>query len=214
MPRFLLPSLLALAVTSPSIAADRPEPAPVRLEHEISLLGGQGIDLNLRQVPRAIVTGKWHRESAYFTAVSYAHVRNTLGGSIRETRGTPLMNVQHGYEIMLLQHRGLQDNAELAATYFLRSPPLELFALRVNFAGGGGLSHAFGTPTYEDGPRDNPTRRYRTQFSGFLEFEWSAAPWPELALVTRVQHRSGIYGLIAPRHVGSNFVAVGLRYKF
>ncbi|MGV3570143.1 MAG: hypothetical protein ACO1PB_06045 [Ramlibacter sp.] len=214
MPRSLLSTVLALAAAAPSLASDLPEPQPLRHEHEIAILGGQGVDLNLRQVPRAIATGEWRREPSRFTGLSYAHVRNTLGGSIRELRGTPLMNVQHGYEILLLQHRGLQDNAEVAATYFVRTPALEVSVLRVNFGAGGGLSHAFGTPTYEDGPRSDPTRRYRTQFAGFLEFEWSAAPWPAVALVTRVQHRSGIYGLIAPRHVGSNFVSAGLRYKF
>jgi hypothetical protein len=32
--------------------------------------------------------------------------------------------------------------------------------------------------------------------------------------VTRIHHRSGVYGLIAPSGVGSNFVVAGLRYKF
>ena len=32
-----------------------------------------------------------------------------------------------------------------------------------------------------------------------------------LSVVTRIHHRSGAYGLFAPRGSGSNFLAVGLR---
>jgi 2-polyprenyl-3-methyl-5-hydroxy-6-metoxy-1,4-benzoquinol methylase len=30
----------------------------------------------------------------------------------------------------------------------------------------------------------------------------------------RLHHRSGVYGLIAPQHVGSNFITIGLRKYF
>lgn len=35
-----------------------------------------------------------------------------------------------------------------------------------------------------------------------------------LSVITRVHHRSGVYGLIAPQRVGSNFMVFGIRYKF
>jgi hypothetical protein len=35
-----------------------------------------------------------------------------------------------------------------------------------------------------------------------------------LSITTRIHHRCGFYGVIAPRRVGSNFVAVGVRYQF
>jgi hypothetical protein len=31
------------------------------------------------------------------------------------------------------------------------------------------------------------------------------------SLFLRLHHRSGVYGLIAPQHVGSNFITFGLR---
>jgi hypothetical protein len=137
-----------------------------------------------------------------------------LGDSFEWLQDNPLGALRHGYEIIYLQYHGLQHNAELGATYFLRTPDLALGPVHVNFGAGGGLSHAFGTPTYEDGPAGNPNKRYRTQFSGFLELAWSLASQPQFSLVMRAQHRSGIYGLIAPRRVGSNFLSLGLRFNF
>lgn len=197
-----------------SFSSAQAETDPNALFDSVSLYNGQGVDLNLREVPGAILTGDWNRESSYFTGVGLGKKRGTLGDSIDALRSTPFAAVSHGYEVIWLQHRGLQGNAELAAAYLLRTPDLELGPLGVNFATGIGLSHAFGTPTYEDGPRGNPSRRYRTQFLALYELEWRYLPAPKLSLVTRIHHRSGIYGFVAPRHVGSNFASVGLRYRF
>lgn len=174
----------------------------------------QGVDLNLREVPGAIFGQGWNRESSYFTGLGAGKTVGTLGGSISWLRSTWFENVQHGYELVLVQHRGLQSNAEFGAAYMLRSPNLQVAQLRVNAAGGLGLSHAFGTPSYEDGPKDDPSRRYRTQMLILLEAEWSLASLPAWSFVTRIHHRSGAYGLIAPRQVGSNFIVAGLRYRF
>jgi hypothetical protein len=174
----------------------------------------QGVDLNLREVPGALFGEGWNRESTYFTGVGLGKTVGTLGGGIDMLRSTFIENVQHGYELVLLQHRGKQTVTELGAAYMLRSPNLEVAQLRVNVGGGLGLSHTFGTPSYEDGPKDDPSKRYRTQLLILLEAEWSLASLPDWSLVTRLHHRSGAYGLIAPRQVGSNFIVAGLRYRF
>ena len=135
-------------------------------------------------------------------------------GSIDALRSTYVENVQHGDELVLLQHRGKQTVTELGAAYMLRSPNLEIAQLRINAAGGVGLSHTFGRPAYEDGPKNDPDKRYHTQMLVLLEAEWSLAPLPDWSLVTRIHHRSGAYGLIAPRNVGSNFIVAGVRYRF
>ncbi|MEJ5992731.1 hypothetical protein WG902_22265 [Ramlibacter sp. PS3R-8] len=173
----------------------------------------QGVDLNLREVPGAIFGQGWNRESSYFTGLGAGKTVGTLG-SIDALRSTFVENVQHGYELVLLQHRGKQTVTELGAAYMLRSPNLEIAQLRINVAGGLGLSHTFGTPSYEDGPTDDPDRRYRTQLLVLLEAEWSLAPLPDWSFVTRIHHRSGAYGVIAPRNVGSNFIVAGVRYRF
>jgi hypothetical protein len=76
------------------------------------------------------------------------------------------------------------------------------------------LSYAFGTPVYEDGPKNEPDRHYRLQMLALFEVEWRLRDVENVSLVTRIHHRSGVYGLIAPRHVGSNFLAAGLRFQF
>lgn len=174
----------------------------------------QGVDLNLREVPGAIFGQGWNRESSYFTGIGAGKTVGTLGDSVEALRSTSIENLQHGYELVLVQHRGRQSVLELGAAYMLRSPNLELAQLRMNVAGGLGLSHTFGTPSYEDTPKDDPGRRYRTQMLILLEAEWSLASLPDWSLVTRIHHRSGAYGLIAPRQVGSNFIVAGLRYRF
>ena len=212
MPSSLLPLLFAAATGT--AAAQTDSPPPPRIFDSVGLYAGQGVDLNLRELPGAVLRGELKRESSYFVGLGLGKVRGTLGGSIEALRGTFVENIRHGYEIVLVQHHGLQDNFELGAAYLLRSPDLALARLRVNVAGGAGLSHAFGTPSYEDGPADDPGRRYPTQLLLLLEAEWGWDSLPQVALVTRVHHRSGAYGTIAPSHVGSNFVAAGLRYRF
>ena len=116
--------------------------------------------------------------------------------------------------MVLVQHRGLQGNAELGAAYMLRTPDLQMGALGVSFGAGAGLSYALGNPSYEDGSTLDPGRRYRLQLLALFELEWRMRGFDNLSLITRVHHRSGVYGLIAPQRVGSNFLALGVRYKF
>lgn len=215
LPPLLHATFLSLLLAAPAAQAQAADP-PAALERSqsVTLYNGQGVDLNLREVPGAIFRGDLNRERSYFTGIGYGRTRGTLGGSMASLRDTYFENVQHGYEVVWLQHRGLQHNAELAGGFFLRTPSLALADLRVNAGWGAGLSHAFGTPSYEDGPKDDPDRRYRTQFYTAFEVEFGLASVPAVALALRLHHRSGIYGLIAPRRVGSNFIVAGLRYKF
>jgi hypothetical protein len=174
----------------------------------------QGADHNLPGLPKAILRGDIKWESSYFNAVALGKTRGTLGGSVAALKDIPVSDIRHGYELILAKHHGLQSHVELGGAYTLRSPDLSLGPLAVNAAAGVGLSHAFGRPSYEDGPFDNPSRRYKTQLLILFEAEWKLRYWEQLSIVTRVHHRSGAYGLIAPRNVGSNFLAVGIRYSF
>jgi hypothetical protein len=180
----------------------------------ITAYSGQGVDLNLREVPGAIFSGDWRKEPSHFAGLGIAKTRGTLGKSIAWFESTPLSPVKHGYEVLLLQHRGRQTNAEIAAAYLLRTPDLQVGFLGVNFAAGAGLSRALGTPSYEDGSASDPQRRYRTQILALFEVEWRLQSLDHWSLASRIHHRSGVYGLVAPRRVGSNFLTVGLRRQF
>ncbi len=174
----------------------------------------QGADHNLTELPGKIVTADINWDKSYFTAIAAGKTRGTLGASMASLDGTPFGAISHGYEVVLVKHRGLQSNLEAGAAYMLRTPTAYLGPVGVNFGTGAGLSYAFGTPSYEDGPKNEPDRHYRLQLLALFELEWRLRDVKDISLVTRVYHRSGVYGLIAPRNVGSNFLAAGLRFQF
>lgn len=185
-----------------------------RVFDSVSVYAGQGANHNLRELPGKIITGRLDWDKSYFTALGFGKVRATMGQSFESFRSTPFASFQHGYEMVLVQHRGLQSNAELGAACMLRTPDLQMWSMGVNFGTGVGLSYALGTPSYEDGPKEDPERRYRLQLLALFELEWRMRGFENLSVITRVHHRSGVYGLIAPQRVGSNFMVFGIRYKF
>jgi hypothetical protein len=207
--RLLLASAAALAYGAPAWAQTSYTALAV---DAVTLQAGQGVDHNLLQLPGAVGRGQLRREPSHFTGVSLSRDGGQLGERWATLASSPLASWREGYEFVLLQHRGLQRNAEIGAAYVLRTPTLHAGPVGVNGASGLGLSYALGTPTYEDGPADEPGRRYRLQLLALFELEWTWRDVNNLALITRVHHRSGAYGLIAPPRVGSNFLAVGLRW--
>lgn len=180
----------------------------------VAVYAGQGADHNLRELPGRILTGDLDWDSTYFAAMGFGKIRGTLGQSIESFRDTPFESFRHGYETVLVKHFGLQSNAEVGAAYMLKTADLQLGGVGVNFGAGAGLSYALGYPGYEDGPANDPARRYRLQLLALFDLEWHMIGSDNLSVITRVHHRSGVYGLIAPRHVGSNFLAIGVRHKF
>lgn len=203
----LMQGLNAASVQADILSADR-------MFDSVSVYAGQGADHNLRELPGRIITGRLDWEKSYFTALGFGKVRGTLGQSFDSLQSTSFASFRHGYEMVLVQHRGLQGNAELGAAYMLRTPDLQMGALGVSFGAGAGLSYALGNPSYEDGSTLDPGRHYRLQLLALFELEWRMRGFDNLSLITRVHHRSGVYGLIAPQRVGSNFLALGVRYKF
>jgi hypothetical protein len=202
---------LLLGSTLPLQAA---QPDDARLFDAVTVYGGQGVNHNLRQIPEAIFSNNLDRDKSYFVGVGLAKTGPKLGRSFDRLQGTPMAELRQDLELLMLKHHGLQHNAELGAAYLLRTPDLQLGPLGVNLAAGTGLSYAIGKPTYEDGPRDDLDRRYRLQLLLLFELEWKLRNVDRLTFATRIHHRSGVYGLIAPSHVGSNFITVGLRYRF
>jgi hypothetical protein len=204
--------ILILGLDSAPLRAD--SLATDRFFDSVSVYAGQGVNHNLKEIPGRILTGRLDWDKTYFTALGFSKVRGILGQSSDSVQGTSFASVRHGYELVLVQHRGLQCDTEFGAAYMLRTPDLQMGALGVNFGAGAGLSYALGTPSYEDGSLTDPGRHYRMQFLGLFELEWRMRQIENLSIITRTHHRSGVYGLIAPQHVGSNFLALGIRYKF
>ena len=119
----------------------------------------------------------------------------------------------HGNKIEIegqaLRHFGDQNHWEGTLALMFRTGQIPLFrGLSVNLAFGEGLSYASERPRLEGSFRVEPTR-----FLNYLAFEaeFSHPSLPGVSFVSRIHHRSGIFGVIAPKESGSNFIGAGLR---
>jgi hypothetical protein len=121
-----------------------------------------------------------------------------------------------GYELegQVAQHWGKQDHEELNFAFTLRWLPfLWDKYLDTSFAFGNGLSIATSEPELEiregDEHRTNPILYYI-----LVELAFALPQQPQWNLFVRIHHRSSVFGLIENITTGSNFVGLGLRYKF
>lgn len=196
------------------LAAGAAVAAPSPPAQEVTIYLGQGADTNLPDLPGKALSGKLHFDKTWFMGAGIAYP-DVPAGWIRTALGwAGLEDSTSAKEFVLVKHSGLQRHVEWGALYLLRTPFAELGPVRLRAGAGLGLSYAWGTPSYEDGPYDDPQRRYKLQNFDAYELQTGVSAWPHLAFVGRVHHRSGAYGLIAPRNVGSNFLTVSLRYDY
>lgn len=164
-------------------------------------------DSRLQRVPDRLVTGRLDFERAYLGSIAASRVlipRFTLLG-----RGNSLE-----IEGQFAQHFGNQDNAEATAALVLRSGQLGVFGgVSINGAWGNGVSYAFSNPRQERGDggiRGVDTEKFQYHMS--FETEITDASAPDIHLVLRLHHRSGVYGLISSDRTGSNYLGAGLRF--
>lgn len=206
-------AIVCLCLMGSVIASAAAHAGPLQAS-AVTLYQGQGVDSNLVDVLPRLFRGDLRYENAYFTGLGYYHQLETPRGLqwIFDVLHVPKTDT--GVELIAARHHGLQQNWEADAAYALRFHRQHVSLLSVRFGVDLGLSYSLGRPAYEDGPSGDPDRRYRFQHYGAYELEWGLAPAPRVSLVTRIHHRSGIYGVIAPRRVGSNFMTLGLRYSF
>jgi len=162
---------------------------------------GQGLDTNLRMIPKQIVTGSLPWEKTWYVGVV---VNQTL---------LVKNSFVFGLESALLEHRGLQSNLESTLAGTLRYHFPQVASILPSLLFGEGISYAYSRPTFEKGP--NNSRQGQIKLQNHLAFEISleSVSIKGLALLGRIHHRSGVYGLFGPRHIGSNFIAAGLNYN-
>lgn len=188
-------SVLLLVYTTGASGSDHGFETP----RTLSVYGAQGVDENFL----TIFSGNLTPEKTYLVAADVAFPL----GRLKESWFFDL-------HLILARHTGLQENEEVSITPSLQIKDLLPDNSLGNLAlmWGMGLSYAFGTPTYEDGPIDDPDRRYRFQSFMLVDLELYRDYDQAVKPFVRIHHRSGIYGLVAPRRVGSNFFAMGLRF--
>jgi hypothetical protein len=113
-------------------------------------------------------------------------------------------------EGQILRHFGQQQHWEGVLAVLWRTGNVALPAdLTMNFGFGIGLSYAFSEPKVEGVGRVD-AHRYLNYL--VFETEFTHRELPRTHLVLRLHHRSGVFGLIAPKHAGSNFIGLGLRF--
>jgi hypothetical protein len=181
---------------------------------EITLFWAQGADVNLPDIIPKALRGEIKMDPTYFWGINYKKAFPRADN--RVSRFLEKYSITADWEAQLTKHHGLQDNFESHLALLLRTRDFSIVGpLQINFALGMGPSYAFSTPTYEDGPNGQPNQgKYKFQNYVAYEMDWSLRSLPDWSLAFRVHHRSGIFGVIAPSKVGSNFFAVGIRRHF
>lgn len=202
--KFAVAGCLALACLGSPAAAQGLE----RSWH-LTVYGSQWVNADFLEIPERAFTGGLTGEDAYFVGAALSRV-------LVPAFSIPLPGTDfafHGNRIELegqvLRHFGEQSHWEGTIALMFRTGQIPLFGgLSVNLAFGEGLSYASERPRLEGSFRVEPTR-----FLNYLAFEaeFSHSSLPGVYFVPRIHHRSGIFGLIAERESGSNFIGAGIR---
>lgn len=172
---------------------------------------GRYIASNLVDVPRNVLTGRATFEDVDFVSASLSRVlvpdiRTDVTGLQWALDGSSLE-----FEAQFGRHFGHQTHGEITVAMLWRSPDVSLPGHgTVNFAVGEGLSWATSKPKFEGAHKGAESHKFLNYLA--FEAELSHPSAPGLALVPRLHHRSGVFGVIAPRSTGSNFLGVGLRF--
>ena len=185
-----------------------------RLWH-VSVFTSVWAETNLPEIPYNIVTGKLHFENAWFTSLAASRVLvpdfsipTPFGGSFEGNRLE--------LEGQIVKHWGKQKHVELTGALVWRTGDWHFTEnLGVNFAIGEGISYALHRPRFEKGRSGRRgDHSFRLQNHIMMELEFSYAAMPDWHFVTRIHHRSGMYGLVSPHKTGSNYFGVGIRRDF
>jgi hypothetical protein len=205
--RTLGPCLLVLACLGSPAAAQTGERA-----WHVTAYGSRWVNADLLQIPERSLRGALTAEDAYFVGAGLSRVvvpsfAIPLPGTSFAFRGNRIE-----LEGQVLRHFGDQSHWEGTLALMFRTGQIPLFGgLSVNLAFGEGLSYASSRPRLEGSFRVEPS-----QLLNYLAFEaeFSHSSLPGVAFVPRIHHRSGVFGLIAERESGSNFIGAGLRVDF
>ena len=121
-----------------------------------------------------------------------------------------------GYELeaQVAQHSGKQNHQEINGAFTLRWLPFPWDRyLDTSFAFGNGLSYATSKPELEIREGDEHETNQLLYYI-LVELAFSLPQEPDWDLFVRIHHRSSVFGLIDNIMTGSNFVGLGIRYKF
>jgi hypothetical protein len=166
-----------------------------KLPWSLTLLGGQYSGSQLLEIPaRLALKDSW-----------------TIGLSVSKQFAEFTRFMRWEGEFQVVKHIGEQDHWELTGSINLRWVvfPWNRY-VETTAAFGGGVSWASEVPALEKADSSNDTTN---QWLNYLLLELTAGiPDSHWSLVTRIHHRSGVFGLFG--HSGSNVLEAGIRYRF
>lgn len=178
----------------------------------VGVLGGEGLNHNFANLLPEAVKGNLDFQPAHLAGLVVQR-ELALPGGWADWAGRHGMQTRTSVEVDLLKGGGLVDNTELDILWRPAVTPWPELPLQVELSWGIGVSQSFGQPWSDYTDPDKP-RGYRTllHMSPQMAFRWHDLP--DWALALRIQHRSGLYGVFAPRRVGSNHMALVLTHDF
>lgn len=125
-------------------------------------------------------------------------------------------SLQFGWEFIAAQHYGRGEVLETDFLFFVKYAHILPVASKINtdFTWGYGASYVWGTPFFDDDPYGKEGEKYPFITYFMIDWDFYLKSYSNWHFLFRVHHRSGVYGLVAPVNVGTNFLGYGLRYFF
>jgi hypothetical protein len=167
------------------------------------------VNADLLEIPERTATGRLRFEDSNFAGA--ALTRTIVPSFAIPLPGTGFAFRGNRIELegQIVRHFGEQHHWEGTLALMFRTGDIPLFGgLSVNLGFAEGFSYAGERPELEGSLRVRP-RHFLNYLA--VEAEFKHASLPGVAVVPRIHHRSGVFGLIAPKTSGSNFIGVGVR---
>ncbi len=190
--------LVGTLASPPAMAEETPEATPKEKPKNpwfVTVLGGEYSGSQLLEIPARL-----DLQDSY-----------TFGVSVSKQFAQWTRFMRWEVELQVLKHFGEQDNWEFTGSVNLRWVvfPWNKW-VETTAAVGEGLSWATEIPALE---KADPTNSDNSQLLNYILLEITfAVPESSWSLVTRIHHRSGVWGLFG--HTGSNVLEAGIRYRF
>jgi hypothetical protein len=187
--------LLLISLSTPFVAHAQGESK----DYSITVFGAVMTDGALPE--SAFLTASFDKDFKFAAVAAAKKVGNLFARIDIELEGQVVKHLegQHHWEF----------NALVVARW-LRFPWNDI--VKTTFAVGEGLSLAAETPAFEEkyhGAETNPLLNYL-----MFELDFTLPAHPRWSVVTRLHHRSGIYGFFNGVDGASNALALGIRYHF
>jgi len=182
----------------------------------LSLIGGKAVDSNLIDLPIKAAKGDLKFEDHQMIGIAYQKSIAHPGFIQQSLDFVNVSGAQSNLEFMAVHHYANTPDYSLlenVLAYHIKSRPFDFNWTKITLGFSIGLSYVYGTPSFDDGSKDASNKKYRLlNYNAYEASFWNQKA--DSAVFFRIHHRSGMYGLIAPEGVGSNFLTLGVKHAW